>query len=1058
MISKIARNRADGQRNKQFFQLADYLAGLDPSTIAAIDQGLSKEKATYIGTRNLVSSPDEFNLTNRDELKKQVSLLAEEMNNTASKNNLAEKPCIHAVLSWPAGERPTIAQVEEAIDCLNKNMNLEENQCIYAAHENTDYFHIHVQWNKVHPKTHKSINPNHGWTKKATEKTARELELKQGWKRQEGTLFTIIDGEVVDVKAAQKSKENITISASEKPQKSLKKTKITGLSRQIEAHTGIISPQRFTEEVLAMAEKATSWKTFQDELKKLGGEVKRKGSGVVFWFNGTEYKASSISKRLSRSKLEERFGSIEAFEKNGKETGAMTNAVSPKPKKKSLGQQYKEAKESFYKQKRTMSLNLSKECAKERKELFEKHRNERNGLYKVSWRGRGKELNLIRSVLAWRQAKEQAELKQKQKNKRKKFSCSWQPFPSIRDWSTGAGIGVTEDLTAFAPREAMLSAPLSSFTQGIFGYQPTKVAGGTGFVSTSAPQKVSIVDSGNHIRTKEEDEDTVLAVLQLAQAKWGKCEIHGSATYIQTCLKLAVEHGIKIVNPELQEQIEALKNERKESMYDVRKKQKDSDSGDRGERRADNREGRNIGRDAEREVNPVVTINEKTETKPETQPSKELNKMSDEKTLGTVENLRENNEVKVESTEEKVQENIKETAESEVKAPEKTDEEKVKENREQFAAQAVALLERGKAPWQQPMTADKVPVNALTGRQYRGMNLVMLATYSEADGLGNRWMTVSQKRQSKSCIKEGEKSHRVEFWKRETEPNGDENFKCTTYAIFNADQMIKAPEAPKMKEPLTLEQQQEKVNRLLADSKVNVQKGVGERPYWDQKTDTLYLSKDANPSMTMDELCKATRHPQRNNRVDKAKWYPAEEALIVAMTQMFVAAETGIPQSQEALDEQAKYVKKWQKDYTEKPDRLAHVVTAASVATTNILRQERERDRAAEQAEILKGEQASGTVQKEPETQPEVKKEPEIELGISNFIRGDRGIALKDADILKISDNYTAVKKGNDTYVYTNEQLKPAGEIKEGDRVNLSWPESSSFAIAIKATSQKLAR
>ena len=554
MIGKIARNRVDGQRNKQFFQLADYLAGLDDRTIIAVNKGLSIEKTTYIGTRNLVSSPDEFNLKDHEELKKQVSLVAGEMNYTASKNNLAQKPCLHAILSWPAGERPTATQVEEAIDYLNKNMNLEENQCIYAVHENTDHFHIHIEWNKVHPTTKKSIKPNGGWTKKALEKTARELELKQGWSRQEGTLFTIIDDEVIDVKASQKAKEYITISASEKPQKSLKKTKITGLSRQIEAHTGIISPQRFTEEVLAMAEKATSWKTFQDELKKLGGEVKRKGSGVVFWFNGTEYKASSISKKLSRSKLEERFGSIEEFDNadSGK------NTVTFQAREKSLEQQYKEAKESFYMQKRTMSLNLSKECAKERKELFEKQKKERSGLYKVSWQGRGKELNLVRSILAWRQAKELAELKQKQKNKRKKFSSSWQPFPSIRDWATDANVGVTGDLTVSAPQETILS---DSPTLGIFGYQPRKVAGGTGFVSTSAPQKVSIVDSGNHIRTKEEDEDTVLAVLQLAQAKWGKCEIHGSATYVRTCLKLAVTHGIKIVNSELQDQIEKLKNE-----------------------------------------------------------------------------------------------------------------------------------------------------------------------------------------------------------------------------------------------------------------------------------------------------------------------------------------------------------------------------------------------------------------------------------------------------------------------------------------------------------------
>ena len=51
----------------------------------------------------------------------------------------------------------------------------------------------------------------------------------------------------------------------------------------------------------------------------------------------------------------------------------------------------------------------------------------------------------------------------------------------------------------------------------------------------------------------------MLAALQLSAQKWGTLQVYGSDNYKRLCVDLAVEHGFRITNPELQE---ALAHER----------------------------------------------------------------------------------------------------------------------------------------------------------------------------------------------------------------------------------------------------------------------------------------------------------------------------------------------------------------------------------------------------------------------------------------------------------------------------------------------------------------
>lgn len=51
------------------------------------------------------------------------------------------------------------------------------------------------------------------------------------------------------------------------------------------------------------------------------------------------------------------------------------------------------------------------------------------------------------------------------------------------------------------------------------------------------------------------DEDALLAALKLAADRWGAVHITGDAAFQQASLKLAIDHGIQVANPELQDTV-----------------------------------------------------------------------------------------------------------------------------------------------------------------------------------------------------------------------------------------------------------------------------------------------------------------------------------------------------------------------------------------------------------------------------------------------------------------------------------------------------------------------
>lgn len=127
--------------------------------------------------------------------------------------------------------------------------------------------------------------------------------------------------------------------------------------------------------------------------------------------------------------------------------------------------------------------------------------------------------------------------------------------------------------------------------------------------------------------------------------------------------------------------------------------------------------------------------------------------------------------------------------------------------------QIIAAIESGadnwKMPWHTTGADSFSPINAVSRRAYRGINVISLWAQAQAKGYtSGTWATYKQWQEMGAQVRKGEKSTLVVFWKffdskHESEDEADETTSrgCIArgYSVFNADQ-VDGYEAPKLPE------------------------------------------------------------------------------------------------------------------------------------------------------------------------------------------------------------------------------------------------------------------
>lgn len=193
---------------------------------------------------------------------------------TQNLNSRARKKSLHLVVSFAKGERPSEDQLALIEQRLLASMGMDDLQRIRVVHNDTDYLHMHVAVNRIHPETLHSIQPTRDYT--SLQRCARELELELGLEVCRGR-----DARNQDLDFAKLLRER---------------------------------KDAIREEI----DRANTWDELHDGLANLGIGIRARRNGAVFVAleehqgvgAGVTVAASSIDRAFSRSALETQFGEL----------------------------------------------------------------------------------------------------------------------------------------------------------------------------------------------------------------------------------------------------------------------------------------------------------------------------------------------------------------------------------------------------------------------------------------------------------------------------------------------------------------------------------------------------------------------------------------------------------------------------------------------------------------------------------------------------------------------------------------------------------------------------
>lgn len=254
MIVKHVAMRS--QRKSSFAELGNYLA--DPR-----DHG---ERVGDVRVSNCHSDelPDAL-----------LEVMATQSRNTRARGDKT----YHLIISFRAGEIPPTEALIEIEERICVGLGLGEHQRVSAVHHDTDNLHIHIAINKIHPTRLTLHDPFRAYRSLA--KLCASIEEDFGLERD-------------NHQATKHGAEN--------------------RAADMEHATGIESLLGWAKrECLPQIQAAQSWAELHAVLSEKSLELRERGNGLVITSDdGTMVKASSISRDLSKARLEKRFGAFES--------------------------------------------------------------------------------------------------------------------------------------------------------------------------------------------------------------------------------------------------------------------------------------------------------------------------------------------------------------------------------------------------------------------------------------------------------------------------------------------------------------------------------------------------------------------------------------------------------------------------------------------------------------------------------------------------------------------------------------------------------------------------
>ena len=244
----------------------------------------------------------------------------------------------------------------------------------------------------------------------------------------------------------------------------------------------------------------------------------------------------------------------------------------------------------------------------------------------------------------------------------------------------------------------------------------------------------------------------------------------------------------------------------------------------------------------------------------------------------------------------------------------------------------VKAIEEGtdsyRMPWRTSGRFSHSPINAVSQRPYRGINILVLwAIAQEAGYQSGVWATYKQWQELGAQVRKGEKSAPVVFWKffdqeeEEESSTGSKGRKipmARDYSVFNAEQVDGFTPAEEGK--ITTQERRESAEAFFQTLGIQVQPG-GNRAYYSVPGDTVHMppfEAFKEPLFYYSVLSHETTHwsgaKDRLHRDLSGRFgsesYAMEE-LVAELGAAFLCAELGLPT--DPRQDHAPYIASWLK-------------------------------------------------------------------------------------------------------------------------------------------------
>jgi hypothetical protein len=534
MIGKKISARGGGGKVARVHDLTNYVT--DPGGHADPDRpALGREKCVYYGTQGFLS-------TDLAAQKAEMAALALAAPQSAD-------PICHYVLSMCEGEHPSHEQVDEMVHIVLDELGLEGHQAIYALHRDTDHDHVHLVVSRVHPESERVVRAGGGWDRRALLQAVAKIEQAQGWQQ--------IATPAAQREAAEVERRGKTSREGRRDERPRANDRARdGAHRHGERSAVEIARER-AGHLFHPKRGAQTWAELHAALAARGLRYEKKGSGAVIWVGGTPTKASEVSRDASFSKLTKGLGPYQpATPEQIDEAGAAAAQHRPEPTDRAAEStdraswaEYQRARRERQAEGRANRAALTARHRQERAGLQAAQRERRQAATAGNWRGRGAELNAIRSQLAAQDARERLVLRDRQA--RERHGRAKTAAKSYEDWLRQQGRGQQADSYArwIAPR--LVGEDQPAVPRDIRAFS-SHVVGATVEYRRDSDRRLAFVDAGRMINmTSSREDDATLAALQVAQAKWGRVQISGSSGFRECAARIAAREGIRVMNADL---------------------------------------------------------------------------------------------------------------------------------------------------------------------------------------------------------------------------------------------------------------------------------------------------------------------------------------------------------------------------------------------------------------------------------------------------------------------------------------------------------------------------